>query len=193
MGHKEDLLAGAKKCLLERGYANTTARDIVAASHTNLASIGYHFGSKDALLTQAMMELVGEWGEKLSAAADESGVRSSEARFRATWRQILTLFETDRAVMMASFDSAVQAARADDLKQIFVSIWPDARMSLVDDFFVADKIEPKARMAVGGLLLALISGMTVQYLIDPKGAPTADDLTLAIKTIGKAFADKGKA
>ena len=192
MGHKEDLLAGAKKCLIELGYGRTTARDIVAASHTNLASIGYHFGSKDALLTQAMMELVGEWGEKLGAAADESGARTSEARFRATWRQILTLFETDRAVMMASFDSAVQAARSDDLKQIFVDIWPDARVSLVEDFLGADKIDPKARTAVGGLLLALISGMTVQYLIDPKGAPTADDLTLAMKVIGKAFADKGK-
>ena len=55
MGHKEDLLAGAKKCLVELGYAKTTARDSVKASHTNLASIGYHFGSKDALLTQAMM------------------------------------------------------------------------------------------------------------------------------------------
>ena len=58
MGHKEDLLAGAKQCLREKGYANTTARDIVAASGTNLASIGYHFGSKDALMTQAIIEMI---------------------------------------------------------------------------------------------------------------------------------------
>ena len=42
MSHKEDLLAGAVACLREKGYAHTTARDIVAASGTNLASIGYH-------------------------------------------------------------------------------------------------------------------------------------------------------
>ena len=41
MGHREDLLEGAKRCLYEKGYARTTARDIVAASGTNLASIGY--------------------------------------------------------------------------------------------------------------------------------------------------------
>ncbi|NHW87893.1 helix-turn-helix transcriptional regulator, partial [Escherichia coli] len=46
MGHRERLLAGARNCLYERGYTRTTARDIVAASDTNLASIGYHFGSK---------------------------------------------------------------------------------------------------------------------------------------------------
>ena len=40
MSHREDLLAGAVQCLREKGYAHTTARDIVAASGTNLASIG---------------------------------------------------------------------------------------------------------------------------------------------------------
>jgi AcrR family transcriptional regulator len=190
MGHKEDLLAGAKKCLVELGYAKTTARDIVKASHTNLASIGYHFGSKDALLAQAMMELVAEWGEKFAGAANESGARTSEAKFRGTWRQILKLFETDRATMMASFEIAVQATRTDALKRVFVQTWPDARNSLVDDFLVVDKLDPKTRTAIGSLLLALISGMTVQYLIDPEGAPTADDLTLAMKTMAKAFGEK---
>ena len=64
MGHREDLLEGAKRCLLEKGFVRTTARDIVKESGTNLASIGYHYGSKDALLTQAFVELVQEWGEK---------------------------------------------------------------------------------------------------------------------------------
>src|SRR3712207_8498210 len=75
MGHREKLLAGAKRCLYERGYGRTTARDIVEASGTNLASIGYHFGSKEALLNAAMIEAVGEWGEELErgllADADE--------------------------------------------------------------------------------------------------------------------------
>ena len=55
MGHKDDLLDGAKRCLYEKGYARTTARDIVAASGTNLASIGYHYGSKENLLNAALM------------------------------------------------------------------------------------------------------------------------------------------
>ncbi len=31
MGHREDLLEGAKRCLLAKGFARTTARDIVKA------------------------------------------------------------------------------------------------------------------------------------------------------------------
>ncbi len=187
MGHKEDLLAGAKQCLLELGYANTTARDIVAASHTNLASIGYHFGSKDALLTQAMIEMMGEWGGKFEAAASESHAQTSEARFRAIWRALFRLFETDRALMIASFESAMTAIRSDELKPIFASAWQEVREELPNDFLVIDKLDGKTKRAVGSLLLAIISGVTVQYLLDPEGAPGPDDLTLALKTIGKAF------
>ena len=92
--------------------------------------------------------------------------------------------------MMSSFDIAVQAARTDSLKHVFVQMWPDARTSLVDDLLVFEKIDTKTRTAVGSLLLALISGMTVQYLIDPEGTPTAEDLTLAMKTIAKAFGER---
>ena len=46
MGHREQLLEAARRLLVERGSARITARDLVAESGTNLASIGYHFGSK---------------------------------------------------------------------------------------------------------------------------------------------------
>ena len=36
MGHREDLLTAARQCLEDKGYARTTARDLVAASGTNL-------------------------------------------------------------------------------------------------------------------------------------------------------------
>jgi AcrR family transcriptional regulator len=190
MGHKEELLAGAKKCLLELGYANTTARDIVKASNTNLASIGYHFGSKDALLTEAMMDLIGEWGDKFAAAAAGPATKTTEARFRTVWRQVLTLFETDRKVLLASFDIAVRAARAPELQAIFAASYPEVRLGLADDFLGLSALDGKTGKAVGGLLLALLSGMTVQYLLDPEGAPTAEDLTLGMKTIARAFMGK---
>ncbi|MGH3648185.1 MAG: TetR/AcrR family transcriptional regulator, partial [Micromonosporaceae bacterium] len=50
MGNREALLEGAKRCFHEKGYARTTARDIAQASGVSLAAIGYHFGSKEALM-----------------------------------------------------------------------------------------------------------------------------------------------
>src|ERR1700755_1215632 len=119
MGHKEDLLEGAKKVLIERGYSNTTARDVVAASHTNLASIGYHYGSLDALLTQAMIDMMGEWGGKFAEASTEQKAKSTEAKFRAVWGALLKLFETDRPLAIASFEIGAQAIRSPELRAIF--------------------------------------------------------------------------
>lgn len=186
MGHKEDLLAGAKACLLERGYANTTARDIVETSKTNLASIGYHYGSLDQLLTTAMIEMLGEWGER-TAGITAATTRGSEARFRAGWAQFLALFETDRELMRASLEIGVHAVRSDELKPIFVEAFADARNEVVEDFLDLGRTDAKTRQAVGSLLLALMSGVTVQKLLDPDGAPDAEALTLGMKAIAKAM------
>jgi AcrR family transcriptional regulator len=187
MGHKLDLLEGAKKVLIERGYADATARDVVAASRTNLASIGYHYGSLDALLTRAMIEMIGEWGEKLGGGAQEQPGRTGEAKFRAAWTALFVLFESDRALMQASLEIGVAASRSDELKSIFAKAWAEVRDELPADFLGPQDLDPSTRRAVGSLLLALISGMTMQVLLDPEGAPTADELTVAMRTIAQAF------
>src|SRR3989442_906316 len=83
MGHREDLLTAARRLLEEKGYARTTARDLVAASGTNLASIGYHFGSKEALLNEAIGEAVAEWTDQVGAMSMEGREARGVARRRA--------------------------------------------------------------------------------------------------------------
>ncbi|WP_412540900.1 helix-turn-helix domain-containing protein [Longispora sp. K20-0274] len=80
MGNREDLLAGAKRCLYEKGYTRTTSRDIATAAGTSLAAIGYHFKSTEALLNLALMESMAEWGDELARAltgATDSGADPS--------------------------------------------------------------------------------------------------------------------
>src|SRR6266702_1376373 len=67
VGHREQLLAAARRLLEDKCYAHITARDLVAASGTNLASIGYHFGSKAALLNAAIEAAFTDWAEQLAA------------------------------------------------------------------------------------------------------------------------------
>ena len=60
---------GANAVSASRGYARTTARDIAAAAGTSLAAIGYHFGSKEALLSVALIETSGaELGDEIERA-----------------------------------------------------------------------------------------------------------------------------
>src|ERR1700752_223809 len=103
MGHREDLLAGAIACLREKGYARTTARDIVAASGTNLGSIGYHYGSTEALLNAALNQAVETWGVRLARAGRNTpaGPLRGLARFEAYWTAVLGTLEEHRPLLLA--------------------------------------------------------------------------------------------
>jgi len=118
MGHREDLLVGAMTCLREKGYARTTARDIVAASGTNLGSIGYHYGSTEALLNAAVLASVDEWGTQLGSAmaAKIDPDAPFLMRFEQYWAAVLATFEDYRQVWAATFDLLGVAERVPQIR-----------------------------------------------------------------------------
>src|SRR4029077_14745803 len=103
MGHREDLLAGAVRCLREKGYAHTTARDIVAASGTNLASIAYHYASTKALLNTAVLAAMDEFGEEMARAIGEPDPEPSALeRFERFWTRLIDSFQANSQVWLAT-------------------------------------------------------------------------------------------
>ena len=188
MGHREKLLAGAKRCLYERGYARTTARDIVAASGTNLASIGYHFGSKEALLNAAMIEAIDEWGDELERALitdTDVGSMDPIERFDSIWTRVIESFETHRPLWVASFEGLMSAQRSPELCERLAAGHEQARFGLVAMFQNLEESAVDERLArtVGSFYLALMSGLIVQWLIDPERAPSGSDMAEALLTI----------
>src|SRR5204863_9507618 len=87
--HREQLLEGAIECLRTKGYARTTTRDIAAAANANLASIRYHFGSKEALLNQAILRACEQWPNRLGEAAHAGQDAPPLGRRAASWVAML--------------------------------------------------------------------------------------------------------
>ncbi|MFF0492783.1 TetR/AcrR family transcriptional regulator [Nocardia sp. NPDC003482] len=159
MGNREDLLAGAKRCLIERGWARTTVRDIAAAAGVNHAAIGYHFGSRDALLTQALVEAVDELGEELA----DRGLADDPTR---GWQALIDTFTTHRALWVAQLEAVVQAERS-----------PEIREHLA-------RGQREARAGLGGSIpLALLTGLMMQWLVDPGHAPSGDDVVTELRAL----------
>jgi AcrR family transcriptional regulator len=46
------IMNAAERLYADRGFADVTLRDIVAAADVNLAAVNYHFGSKDELIAE---------------------------------------------------------------------------------------------------------------------------------------------
>lgn len=188
MGNREDLLAGARRCLYEKGYARTTARDIAAAAGTSLAAIGYHYKSTEALLNLALYEAIGEMGEKLAAALTAAGDPEGPPlqRFEVIWRSIIDSFQQDRPVYAASLEIFGQMDRMPDLRAAFAGGIEETRGWWAKTLHDVDvRTDEKTARALGSFYQALMSGVMIQWLIDPDRAPSADDLVDALRLVGE--------
>jgi AcrR family transcriptional regulator len=184
MGNRQALLDGAKACLREKGFSRTTARDIAAASGVSLAAIGYHFGSKEALLSQALIEASGEWVDQLERAVAESLAPDAAPmqRFETVWARLLDLFATHRQLWAANFEISPQIEQMPEVRQVFAEAQVQARLGLAKLFQGLEPDDPSA-LGVGSFYYALLTGVMAQWLIDPDRAPSASDLTKALKVI----------
>jgi len=190
MGHREDLLEGAKRCLLEKGYARTTARDIVAASGTNLASIGYHYGSKEALLNLAFVKVTEEWGETLTGDGDGAAEGEPEIpvapldQFRETWERVIGSYEQTRAVWQLQMEVISRIDSDPELQKALAGPQRAGRDGLAETMMGIDPEADPERARVAGLFCqALLAGVMVQWLMDTDSAPSAQDLTDGLKVI----------
>ena len=178
MGHREDLLEGAKRCLLEKGYGRTTARDIVAASGTNLASIGYHYGSTQALLNAALVEATKEWAAAAAGIAPPTP-GSAPVRFEELWSGVIAGVGPARALWLSHFEAMLVAERSPELLGFLRDAEEEARLGLAA---VAGADGEEAR-AVGSFYLAVLLGTVVQHLLDPERAPSAEDLVRGLRWV----------
>lgn len=189
MGHREDLLEGAKRCLLEKGYARTTARDIVAASGTNLASIGYHYGSKEALLNQAFLAVTEEWGDAVGPANQEAPEAPDMTadpleRFEKVWEQVIAAFDASRPVWKLQLEVVSRLDDDETLREAIKGPQQEGRTGMAQAFLGMDPQADPEKARVAGLLhQALLAGVMIQWMVDPESAPSAKDLTEGLKAI----------
>ncbi|MEU9251184.1 TetR/AcrR family transcriptional regulator [Streptomyces sp. NPDC048270] len=188
MGHREDLLEGAKKCLVEKGFVHTTARDLVKASGANLASIGYHYGSKDALLAQAFTALMQELGEVFQDGVEGGG--GSLERFHAVWEGLLAHREAAGPVWSAGLEVALAGDRMPQLRELLAASQVEGRRGLVAMLTGTplEEVTERQERTLGSFYQALLNGLMVQWLLDPKSAASAEEFTEGMRAAAAALA-----
>ncbi len=189
MGNREDLLAGAKRCLIEKGYARTTARDIAAASGVSLAAIGYHFGSKDALMNQAVYESVGEWADRLQSVAAAEGTLDAEPlrRFESILGQAIESFSgPERGLWAAQLELMSLLPDHEELRTFLAGIQRDAAAGLAELFLGTDPAQdPEQARLAGSVLHAMFIGVIVKWFMDPQQAVPAREFAEGLRIIAE--------
>lgn len=185
MGNREALLAGAKRCLADKGFARTTARDIASTSGVSLAAIGYHFGSTEALLNTALIEAIGEWGDELGDMLAGSAAVADDwiAQFEAVWTRVVEAFEAHRQLLVASVEALAQVDRSEEVRASLADGLRQGREGLAELFGTPDD-DP--RRPVGSFLQALMTGVITQWTVDPESAPSGPEMAEALRRLAAA-------
>jgi len=184
--HRTKLIEAACKLLREREYGNITARDLVAASGTNLGSIGYHFGSKEALLNEAIGVALEQWAERIGETIRGDGAGGLPV-LMGSLGLVLDSHAEARPYYRAFIAALARSEHSPELRAQLVAHYRRQRERIagwVRDA-VSDALEPAEARHIASLMLATADGMLVQSFVDPSAVPSSSELGGAM---AKAFA-----
>jgi AcrR family transcriptional regulator len=183
VGHREQLLAAAQRLLELKGYAHITARDLVAESDTNLASIGYHFGSKAGLLSEAFAVVMQQWSEQLSEVAMAEPDIAPLERGRIAWTTMVDGLPAKRPLLLSFVEALAQADRDPELRERLAANYRQARtrvaVLVARSFGELTPDDPRC-LAMASFVIAVCDGLAMQFLLAPEELPASADLDQAL-------------
>lgn len=148
-----------------------TAREIVGRASANLASIPYHFGSKDALVAEALIAEVHELVAPVLALL-ASG-RPGQERAAEAVSMLNKLFDSSRSQVPVYLAALAAAPHASDVRSGLGGLWNDLRFRLADD--IERQLEAGqlpgwvSPAAMAALILSLVNGVVIGSVVDPDG------------------------
>ncbi len=162
--NRSSLIEGTLRCLERLPPERITARAIAEESGANLASIAYHFGSKDNLVTEAVIEGLDRWLEDVAKGLGDLPSQAPAVRFRRA-AEVIETSRQQHAGLARNFVGALAKAQHD----------PRVRRTLAEGFHrsrrnVASVLglgRDRAGRDAAGLLTALFDGLLFQVLLDP--------------------------
>jgi AcrR family transcriptional regulator len=185
---KDRLLQGALTCIAQRGYAATSSRDIAKAAGANVASINYHFGSKEALVNEALSQCFGMWNQRVDEAFEAAAGLAPRDQLAAILHAAIDSFADLRSSVHACVESYAPALRSQELRERLAAGYAAVRESAVrlatrhmDDVGMA---APRNLAAIASVLMAVCDGLMLQWIADPQAAPDAAETLDALSALG---------
>jgi AcrR family transcriptional regulator len=161
--NRTQLIEGTLRCLERLPPERVTARAIAEESGANLASITYHFGSKDTLVTEAVIAGLDRWLADIADGLGDLASQEPATRFRRAF-EIVEAGRRRHAGLARNFIGALAKAQHDPrireaLASGFHRTRPDvaALLGLGSD---------QAGRDAAGLVLAMFNGLLFQTLLD---------------------------
>jgi AcrR family transcriptional regulator len=185
---KTALLDAAKQLVRERGYAGASVRELAAAAGTNIAAVNYHFGTREKLLNQAVLEYFLEWADRV-AEVDVDADAEPLAQLAARARQMVGDLPAAQPAFVVFLEALLQARRSPELHRQLADHYAEQRRRAMQTIAATERgreLPPRLQEVVASYTLAVIDGLQLQALLDPDAIPTGEELALLYEGLAAA-------
>jgi AcrR family transcriptional regulator len=177
---RQRILDAAFRCLVERGYASLSVRDIARDAGVNHALISYYFGGKDrlviAVLDDANRRLLGR----------QQQLYGAPVAFAEKWARARRFYKDDLASGFVRVQAELWAASLSnaELREQFlprIQAWKQLVLGGVRDALQTYRVDLPAAFtaeAIATLLAEFWLGMEFSQLIGAQGETARHDATL---------------
>jgi AcrR family transcriptional regulator len=162
--NRSNLIEGTLRCLERLPPERITARAIAEESGANLASIAYHFGSKDELVTEAVIEGLDRWLAEVERGLGDLASADPAARYRRAG-EVIEASRRRHTGLAKNFIGALAKAQHDErVRDRLAAGFRRTRPAVAA---LLDLGSDRAGEDAAGLVLAQFNGLLFQVLLDP--------------------------
>ncbi len=161
------ILAAARRLMADGGFEALKLSAIAAEASESKASIGYHFGNKDGLVTALVDSLAHESNRGL--IDETAGVPPGEARVHALIDGESRI-AADAESFQSFFDVLPHALRDADLRERVAALYDGYRETVLRCLDAAGPGAAPEMRPFAMLMIAIVDGLAIQHGLDPDGA-----------------------
>jgi AcrR family transcriptional regulator len=186
---KEALLEAAKQLVGERGYAGTSVRELAAVSRTNIAAVNYHFGTREKLLNQAVLELFVEWVDRVGEQGPADPNAEPLQQLAARARPMVDGIPAMQPAFVVGLEALLQSRRSPELHSQLVEHYSRLRRRAIETMAATERGSqrpPRFLEVAASYMLAVADGLQLQALLDPDAIPTGDELAALYEGLAAA-------
>lgn len=175
------LLRAAAECLVERGYAGTSVREICRRAGVSPGLLTHYFPGKTALIAEVYRDVADALAADLAGAVDAAGPDPAErlrAFIRASFRPP-TLSRDIIALWLVFWTLSLTDTAVAELHRQDYARYRDTLMRLIGDVAKAGGQTPNLRLAALSLT-ALIDGLWLEWCLDPTAFTVEEAASIAL-------------
>lgn len=164
---KNQIVRATVECITKFGYHNFSMQDVAKTAGVSKGIIHYYFLNKDDLMMSVLDKVAGDIEAVLKSDMLESD--SPEKRLRVFMSVVFDVVRNTREYYQVNMDFWTQINQKAEVRKIIASHYAEFRHTakkVIDEGIAAGDFKVKSSSQYAAYMIAVIDGLSLQYLFD---------------------------